>query len=64
MERVHETRRTLPGGHEAVLEQAREIYPYIMTFEQWSKRRAIWGKSERPEGWNDVTLSALVLGKQ
>jgi len=64
MERVHETRRTLPGGHEAVLEQAREIYPYIMTFEQWSKRRALWGQSERPEGWNDVTIKALVLGKQ
>jgi hypothetical protein len=64
MERVHKTRMELQGGHEAVLTEARAIYPQIMTFEQWSKRRAIWGKSERPEGWNDVTISALVLGKQ
>lgn len=64
MERVHETRKALPGGHEAVLAEARAIYPYIMTFEHWCKRRAIWGKSERPEGWNDVTVSALIMGKQ
>jgi len=64
MERVHETREALEGGHEAVLEHARAIYPQIMTFEQWSERRAFWGKSERPEGWNGVSVPALVLGKQ
>jgi hypothetical protein len=64
MERVHITRATLEGGHEAVLSHARSIYPHMMTFEQWSERRAFWGKSERPEGWNNVTVPALVLGKQ
>ena len=64
MERVHEARKALEGGHEAVLAHARAIHPNIMTFEQWSRRRAVWGKSERPEGWNNVTVSALVTGKQ
>ena len=63
IERVHETRTALEGGHEAVLAHARAIYPQMMTFEQWSERRAIWGQSERPEGWNNVTVPALVLGK-
>lgn len=64
MERVHSTRTTMQGGHEAVLAQARAIYPKLMSFELWARRRAILGKKERPEGWNNVSVPALVLGKQ
>ena len=64
MERVHKTRTLMEGGHEAVLRQARAIYPSMMTFQQWAQRRAVLGKTERPEMWNNVTVPSLVLGKQ
>ena len=64
MERAHEDRKAMEGGHEAVLAEARAIYPQLMTFEQWAERRAALGKTERPDGWNNVSLLALVLGKR
>ncbi|KAF8808741.1 NAD(P)-binding protein [Phlegmacium glaucopus] len=64
MERVHQDRRAIEGGHEAVLLQARAIYPQLMTFQQWAEKRAVLGKKERPEGWNNVSVPALVMGKQ
>jgi len=64
MERVHNARMVIEGGHEAVLARARAIYPQLMTFEQWAERKAILSRQERPEGWNNVSVPALVLGKQ
>jgi hypothetical protein len=63
MERVHRDRSAMDGGHEGVIQDIKDIHPGIMSFEEWAKRKA-GVTATRNKRWNQVSIPALILGKQ
>ncbi|KAF8514794.1 hypothetical protein JB92DRAFT_2829879 [Gautieria morchelliformis] len=63
IERIHRDRSAMDGGYDAVIQDIKEIHPGIMTFQEWAKRKD-GVVAKRTKGWNQVSILALVLGKQ
>jgi hypothetical protein len=64
MERVYNVRSAMDGdeSYEARLAQCRAIYPGMLTFEEWARKRG--KKSGREKNWNNVSILDLVRGKR
>ena len=51
----------MDGGHEGVLQNIKDIYPGMMSFEEWARKIGVATKGT--QGWNRVSMPALLLGK-
>lgn len=62
IERVYQTNSALNGGYEVAIANCRTLHPGMLTFKAWARTRG--GQGDRPDGWNNVNLMDLALGKR
>lgn len=65
MERVHTVRSAMEGDEsfEARLAQCRALYPGMLTFEEWARKKKE-EKTKRGKNWNNVSVLDLLRGKR
>jgi len=52
----------MEGGHEAVLQSVKNIYPDTMSYEDWVRKKGT-GHPSRKKGWNNLSIASLLTRK-
>lgn len=59
-ERVFETRRNIEGGFAQLLTNVKEVYPNIMSYEDYIRKSS---EVTVPSGWNKVSFMGILKGQ-
>ena len=64
IERVNNTRESLPESNDDLIRQCKAMYPGMKTMEAWAAERAKQRNESQPRSnWNNVSILRLLTGK-